>query len=93
MTRVWAWEEHELSEGYSCIVYDEHGQAVADHLSREDAAMVCAAPTLLEALIKTRQLVADCAPSGYTDKDAVLALYENNAALCAAISLAKGDAA
>jgi Lar family restriction alleviation protein len=50
-----------------------------------------ASTPLLEALEKTRQLVADCAPSGFTNHDAVMALYENNAALTALISSAKGE--
>lgn len=35
----WAWEEHELSEGYSCVVYDANGHRVGglDHLDRETA--------------------------------------------------------
>jgi hypothetical protein len=42
----WTWEEHQLSEGFSCIVYDEHGRMVADHLDRETAAKIAAAPDL-----------------------------------------------
>jgi hypothetical protein len=41
---------------------------------------------LEEALTTTRQLVADCAPSGFTDHDAVMMLYENNAALTATLN-------
>lgn len=35
----WIWEEHELSEGNSCIVYDARGYRVGglDHLDRETA--------------------------------------------------------
>jgi hypothetical protein len=46
---TWTVEEHELSEGYSCIVYDEHGQAVADHLDRKRASLIAAAPELYAA--------------------------------------------
>lgn len=47
----WTWEEHELSEGYSCIVYDANGHRIgADHLSQGDAALIAAAPALYEAL-------------------------------------------
>lgn len=44
----WTVEEHELSEGFSCVVYDEHGQMIADHLSREQAHKIAAAPDLYE---------------------------------------------
>lgn len=39
----WTWEEHELSEGYSCIVYDANGIGVPglDHLTREVARQTC----------------------------------------------------
>lgn len=45
----WTWEEHQLSEGFSCIVYDEHGQRIADHLTVERARLICAAPDMAEA--------------------------------------------
>ena len=48
---------------------------------------------LLEALETTRALVVACAPSGFTDHDAVLALYENNDALTAVLAKATGGAA
>lgn len=49
--RPWSYEVHELSEGYSGIVYDASGHRVGtDHLSEEDAAVIAAAPDLLEAL-------------------------------------------
>lgn len=47
------------------------------------------APALLacvRALEKTRQLVADCAASGFTDEAAVTALYENNGAISVALA-------
>ena len=39
----WTWEEHELSEGYSCIVYDADGHGVPglDHLTRKVAQETC----------------------------------------------------
>jgi hypothetical protein len=46
----WSYEVHELSTGYSAIVYDERGQALADHLDEEVARLIAAAPCLLEAL-------------------------------------------
>jgi hypothetical protein len=33
----WTFEVHELSEGFSAIVYDERGFAVADHLTERGA--------------------------------------------------------
>lgn len=59
----WTWEEHQLSEGFSCIVYDEHGYAIADHLDRETAAKIAAAPELLKALegvLKCIELAGQC---------------------------------
>jgi hypothetical protein len=55
---AWTWEEHELSEGYSCIVYDQRGQAIADHLDRDTAAKIAAAPELYEALERVAKLLA-----------------------------------
>lgn len=46
----WTFEEHQLSEGFSCVVYDGHGKMVADHLDRETAAKVSAAHEMFEAL-------------------------------------------
>lgn len=47
---AWEMEEHELSEGFSCIVYDERGIAIVDHLDRKTANLIAAAPDLYEAL-------------------------------------------
>lgn len=46
----WTHEVHQLSEGYSAIVYDEHGQSIADHLSEKRARLIAAAPDMLAAL-------------------------------------------
>lgn len=46
----WTYEVHELSEGYSAIVYDEHGQMIADHLTEDRARLIVAAPELVAAL-------------------------------------------
>ena len=47
----WEYEEHQLSEGYSCIVYAANGMRVGtDHLGRADAALIASAPDLYEAL-------------------------------------------
>lgn len=46
----WSYEVHELSEGYSAIVYDERGHAIADHLAEDRARLIAAAPELLTAL-------------------------------------------
>lgn len=46
----WSYEVHELSEGYSAIVYDERGHAIADHLTEDRARLIAAAPELLAAL-------------------------------------------
>lgn len=40
----WTCEVHELSEGFSAIVYDEHGQMLADHLDEDRALLIAAAP-------------------------------------------------
>lgn len=48
--KSWTWELHELSEGPSAIVYDEHGRMIADHLTPAIAAKIAAAPAMLEAL-------------------------------------------
>jgi len=50
--KSWTWELHELSEGPSAIVYDEHGRMIADHLTPAIAAKIAAVPALLEALTK-----------------------------------------
>lgn len=49
-TPEWTYEVHQLSEGYSGIVYDEHGQMVADHLSEERARLIAASNDMLAAL-------------------------------------------
>mgnify|MGYP001591249727 CR=1 FL=1 len=71
----WTWEEHELSTGYSCIVYDAHGMRVGtDHLSAADAALIAAAPDMAEALTK---LLSACLEDfgdpdcGYSDTESV----------------------
>lgn len=47
----WSAEVHELSEGYSGIVYDRNGISIgADHLLPADAYLVGAAPDLRAAL-------------------------------------------
>jgi len=47
----WTCEVHELSEGFSAIVYDEHGQMVADHLDEDRALLIASAPDMLALLI------------------------------------------
>ena len=41
--KEWTYQVHVLLEGYSAIVYDEHGQFVADHLTKEQAKSIVAA--------------------------------------------------
>lgn len=49
----WTYEVHELSTGFSAIVYDANGQRVGtDHLSEADAALIAAAPAMYDALRK-----------------------------------------
>lgn len=38
----WTWEEHELPEGFSCIVYDARGTRVGrlDHLDADTASVI-----------------------------------------------------
>lgn len=58
----WTYEVHQLSEGYSAIVYDENGRAVADHLREEHARLIVRAVNahdeLVEALTLARKSVA-----------------------------------
>jgi hypothetical protein len=73
---------------------DSHGwvQAFQRAMNQAaDEALERAAPELLGVLEKTRLLVAACAPSGFTDEAACMALYENNAVLTAAIRALKGQ--
>lgn len=67
MTKQWTYEVHELSDGISCIVYDQHGQAIADHLSEEYAKLIAAAPCLLEALQDLLASIGD-AKRGWADR-------------------------
>lgn len=47
----WEHEVHELSEGFSAIVYGSNGQRIGtDHLSEANARLIAAAPDLLAAL-------------------------------------------
>jgi hypothetical protein len=47
----WTYEVHELSSGFSGIVYDAQGYCVGtDHLTEADARLIAAAPEMLEAL-------------------------------------------
>lgn len=55
--KSWTWELHELSEGPSAIVYDEHGRMIADHLTPAIAAKIAAAPAMLEALRDARETI------------------------------------
>jgi hypothetical protein len=46
----WTHEVHQLSEGFSGIVYAANGMRVGtDHLSEDDARLIAASPDLLEA--------------------------------------------
>lgn len=53
----WSYEVHELSEGFSAIVYDEHGRAVADHLSEDRAHLIAAAPDMYGALLAAKVVI------------------------------------
>lgn len=48
----WTHEVHELSSGYSAIVYDANGYRLGgfDHLTEADARLIAAAPEMLDAL-------------------------------------------
>lgn len=75
----WSYEVHELSEGYSAIVYDARGQRVGtDHLSEADAALIAAAPDLLAAIKDAQDFirsyfgpVSSDDPAGWSDLDAM----------------------
>lgn len=60
----WAYEVHELSEGFSAIVYGANGMRIGtDHLSESDARLIAASPTMLAALKWARGCVpfpSDC---------------------------------
>ena len=47
MTKQWTYENHELCNGLTSIVYDEHGTAIADYLDEPRARLIAAAPELL----------------------------------------------
>lgn len=84
--RPWSYEVHELSEGYSGIVYDASGHRVGtDHLSEEDAAVIAAAPDLLEALKAMTHGLPELLESiGYSDEEDMLGMA------AAAIAKAEG---
>lgn len=64
--RPWTWEEHELSEGYSCIVYDADGRKVElDHIDRNTAATVAATFDLYDALARLERAYASALHVGY----------------------------
>lgn len=69
----WSYETHELSEGYSSIVYDERGQKIADHLTEDRAALIAAAPDLLAALELLIHVVKDTPNISLDAANAVLA--------------------
>lgn len=74
----WTYEVHELSEGFSAIVYDENGHRVADHLTEEQAALIAVAPEMAALL---RQYHNEC--SGKPRPAVLLALNKRAASLVA----------
>ncbi len=49
----WTYEVHELSEGFSAIVYAANGMRVGtDHLSEPDARLIAAAPEMAQELLE-----------------------------------------
>ena len=71
--KSWTWELHELSEGPSAIVYDEHGRMIADHLTPAIAAKIAAAPAMLEALQGLTHGLPELLESiGYTDEEGLI---------------------
>jgi len=48
----WTYEVHQLSEGYSAIVYDGNGHAVADHLSELHASLIVRAVNAHDDLVR-----------------------------------------
>jgi hypothetical protein len=57
----WTVEEHELSEGFSAVVYDGNGVMIADHLSLDRAHLIAAAPRLYSALEDCVRRLRTCA--------------------------------
>ncbi|HEX5320600.1 MAG TPA: hypothetical protein VFW46_15660 [Stellaceae bacterium] len=59
----WTYEVHELSEGYSAIVYDARGNRIGgfDHLDEATARLIAAAPELYEALLGSLTIVSAAA--------------------------------
>ena len=49
------YEVHELSSGYSAIIYDRNGTAVADHLMEDQAAFIVRAVNAHQHLIEALQ--------------------------------------
>lgn len=80
----WTYEVHELSEGYSAIVYDEHGQAIADHLTEKQARLIAGAPVMLAALKKARGAITALTPWGGVSAEANGAQYAIDAAIAKA---------
>ena len=74
----WTFEVHQLSEGFSGVVYDAAGQRIADHLDEATARLIAAAPELLAAL---ELLVQRCGP-----------LSHDGAIARAVIAKARGEA-
>jgi hypothetical protein len=98
--RPWTWEQHELSEGYSCIVYDADGRKVElDHIDAETAAVVASAfelraalRSLTEAADSVKLRLCDDAEE-YTDHEkhrALNNLYDEIGAAQAALANARG---
>jgi hypothetical protein len=45
------WELHELSSGFSAILYDEHGQAIDTHLTEQQAKTIAHRVNCFEELV------------------------------------------
>lgn len=87
--RPWKWEEHELSEGMSCIVYDARGHRVGgfEHLDRETAAEVYDRPratsAALNAPVRSKERAALDVAVAALRKHTALVVYSDPEALIA----------
>jgi hypothetical protein len=88
----WSFETHELSTGYSSIVYDANGGALADYLDEPTARLIAAAPELYEACEFVREwLVSPFTPEELDDPNYNATFRKAGKAVLAALAKARGQ--